>query len=152
MGVTMRILEDSYEEDFALVGIHTGLDDYALAYALNESLKIRLRRTGSDLAFSSEVSYPFFEWKNELYDQNWALLTNSCITSQKSHPGDLFPEEPSYSNHHLLPEHKGVNFLLKTDEEVLRPEMLNKIKAIPGVITAYVIQTENLKSKPNLIF
>ena len=151
MGATMRLLEDSYAEEFALVGIYTSMEDHALAYALNESLKIRLRRTVRDLTFSPEVYFPFFEWKDELYDQDWALFTNTCITSQKSNGGDLFPEEPSYSNHHLVPEHRGVNFLLKVEEEVLDPEMLKRIKGMPGVITAYVIQTENLKSKPNLI-
>ncbi len=152
MGTTMRLLEDSYAEDFALVGIYTSLEDYALAYALNDSLKIRLRRNVTDLTFSTEVTYPFFEWKDELCDQEWALFTNSCITSEKSDRSDLFPEEPSFSNHHLVPEHKGVNFVLKVEEEVLDSEMLKTIKGIPGVITAYAIQTENLKSKPNLIF
>jgi hypothetical protein len=152
MGAGMRILEDAYAEEFALVGIHTGLEDYALAYALNENLKLRLRRVNTDLCFTSSVSYPFFEWKDELYDQTWSLLTNTCITEQKSFTGDLFPEEPSFSNHHLVPEHKGVNFLLKADEDVLNNETLRKIKAIPGVLTAYVIETANLKSKPNLIF
>jgi len=151
MGATMRLLEDSYAEEFALVGIYTSLEDHALACSLNETLKIRLRRTNMDLAFSPEIHFPFFEWKDELYDQDWVLFTNSCITSQKSGGGDLFPEELSYSSHHLVPEHKGVNFLLKVEEEVSNPEMLKKIKGISGVITAYTIQTENLKSKPNLI-
>ncbi len=152
MGSSLRLLDDFYEEEFALAGIHTGLEDYSLAYALNRTLKLHLRRAVADLSFSSDVFYPYFEWKDELYDRNWSLLTNSCVTMHRSNSGDLFPEEPSFSNHRLLPEHKGVNFLLKTEEGVLNAEMISKIKAIPGVITAYVIETENLKSKTNLIF
>jgi len=152
MGATLRIFEECYEEEFALVGIYTGLEDYALAYALNKSLRLKLRRAESDLSFSSEIIHPFFEWKDELYDQNWSLLINSCITSHHSNQGDLFPEEPSFSNHLLVPEHKGVNYLLKAEQDALNDSLVRKIKAIPRIITAYIIETENLKSKPNLIF
>ncbi len=152
MGSSMRILEDFYAEEFALAGIHTGLEDYSLVYALNKTLKLHLRRAVADLSFTSGIFYPYFEWKDELYDRNWSLLTNSCITMHKGHSVDLFPEEPSFSNHPLVPEHKGVNFLLKTEEDALNVEVISKIKSIPGVITAYVIETVNLKSKTNLIF
>lgn len=152
MGAGMRILEDSYAEDFSLVGIYTTMEDYALAYALNEKLKLRLRRAVSDLSFSSGIFYPYFEWKDELYDQSWSLLTNSCITERMSNTGDLFPEVPSVSNHLLVPEHKGVNFLLKAEEDILDADTVRTIKTIPGVITAFAIETANLKSKPNLIF
>jgi len=152
MGATLRIYEDLYDEEFSLVGIHTSLEDYALAYALNEMLKIRLKRSAEDLSFSSTISYPCFEWKDELYDRNWALFTNTCITSEQSNPDDLFPEELSYTSHQLVPEYKEVSYLLKMDDNEFNSVLLKKIKAIPKVVTAYSIETENLKSKPNLIF
>ncbi len=152
MGSNMRILEDFYAEDFALAGIHTSREDFSLVYALNKTLKLRLRRAVSDLSFSSNIFYPYFEWKDELYDRNWSLLTNSCITQHRGRSGDLFPEEPSFSSNALVPEYKGANYLLKTEEDVLNSEVITRIKSIPGVITAYVIETVNLKSKTNLIF
>jgi hypothetical protein len=152
MGATLRIYEDLYVEEFSLVGIHTSLEDHALVYALNGALKIHLKRTAKDLSFSSSISYPCFEWKDELYDRNWVLFINSCITSQQTSPAGLFPEELSYTSHQLVPEHKEVNYLLKMDEDGLNAALLQKIKAIPKVVTAYAIETEKLKSKPNLIF
>ncbi|NNJ88001.1 MAG: IPExxxVDY family protein [Eudoraea sp.] len=152
MGATLRICEDLYDEEFSLVGIHTSLEDYALVYALNEVLKIRLKRSIEDLSFSSSISYPCFEWKDELYDRNWALFTNSCITAEQSKPNDLFPEEPSYTSHHLVPEYKEVTYFLKMDDYELNSVLLKKIKDIPKIVTAYTIETEKLKSKPNLIF
>jgi hypothetical protein len=152
MGATLRLHEDLYDEDFSLVGIHTSLEDYALVYALNEVLKIRLKRLEEDLSFSSTISYPCFEWKDELYDQNWALFINTCITSQETKPNDLFPDELSYISHQLVPEYKEVNYLLKMDESAFNSVLLKRIKAIPKVVTAYAIETEKLKSKPNLIF
>jgi len=148
----LRLHEDLYDEDFSLVGIHTSLEDYALVYALNEVLKIRLKRLEEDLSFSSTISYPCFEWKDELYDQNWALFINTCITSQETKPNDLFPDELSYISHQLVPEYKEVNYLLKMDESAFNSVLLKRIKAIPKVVTAYAIETEKLKSKPNLIF
>ncbi len=152
MGATLRLYEDMYDEEFSLVGIHTSLEDFALVYALNEVLKIRLKRLSEDLSFSPSISYPCFEWKDELYDRNWTLFKNSCITSEQSNPDDLFPEELSYTSHQLVPEHKEVNFLLKLDDIELHSTLLQKIKAIPKVVTAYEIDTAKLKSKPNLIF
>lgn len=152
MGASLQLYEDLYDEEFSLVGIHTNLEDYALAYALNEALKIRLKRVVEDLSFSSTISYPCFEWKDELYDQNWALFINTCITSHETKPNDLFPEELSYTSHQLVPEYKEVNYLLKMDDSELNADLLTKIKGIPKVVTAYAIETEKLKSKPNLIF
>ncbi len=152
MGASLRIHEDLYDEEFSLVGIHTSLEDYALVYALNEALKIRLKRSSEDLSFSSTIAYPCFEWKDELYDLNWALFINTCITSQKNKPNDLFPEELSYTSHQLVPEHKEADYLLKMDNYALNSALLKKIKTIPKVVTAYAIETEKLKSKPNLIF
>jgi hypothetical protein len=152
MGASLQLYEDLYDEEFSLVGIHTNLEDYALVYALNEVLKIRLKRAVEDLSFSSTISYPCFEWKDELYDQNWALFINTCITSQQTKPNDLFPEELSYTSHQLVPEYKEVNYLLKMDNSELNSVLLTKIKGIPKVVTAYSIETEKLKSKPNLIF
>ncbi len=152
MGATLRIHEDLYDEEFSLVGILTNLEDYALAYALNGALKIKLNRYSEDLSFPSNISYPCFEWKDELYDRNWALFVNTCTTAHQTKPNDLFPEELSYTSHRLVPEHKEVNYLLKMDNCELKNSLLQKIKAIPMVVTAYAIETEKLKSKPNLIF
>lgn len=152
MGTSMRIFEDLYEEEFDLVGIHTGMEDFALAFALNRVFKIRLQRTTKDIEFTPRINYPCFEWKDELLDRNWMLFVNSCITSQQTKPNGLFPDEPSYTMHSLIPEHKEVNYLLKIDEGQGTNELIQEIKAIPKIITAYAITTDKLKSKPNLIY
>ena len=117
MGATLKIYEDFYDDSFTLLGIHTTLEDYALVYELNRCLGLRLKRSGADLDVTGEISYPLFEWKDELHHRNWTLLVNSCKTEQQSVLNDLFPNEPSYSMHHLVPEHKDVDYLLKIDEE-----------------------------------
>jgi hypothetical protein len=54
--------------------------------------------------------------------------------------------------HHLVPEHKDVDYLLKIDEEEMGTDILKEILTIPKVITAHDINTDTLKSKHNLIF
>lgn len=152
MGAIIKIYEDFCEDSFAVLGIHSGLEDYALGYALNQELRIHLRRLKNDLDISPRISYPIFEWRDELYDRNWTLLTNRCRTEEKSGLNDLFPNEPSYSMHHLVPEYKDADYLLKVDEEGMESDILKSIKAIPEVIAAYTIEIDRLKSKPNLIF
>jgi hypothetical protein len=152
MGVTLRIDDEVCEEVFTLVGIHTSMEDHALVYALNDCLRIRLRRAKNDLSFTKMTSYPYFEWKDELYDRTWTLLFNTCVIEAPNNPDNLFPNELSYTTHSLLPEYKEVDYLLKIDDEDPDTEVLKKIKSLPRVITAYMIDAEKLKSKPNLIF
>ena len=152
MGATLKIYEDFYDDSFTLLGIHTTLEDYALVYELNRFLGLRLKRSGTDLDVTGEISYPIFEWKDELHHRNWTLLVNACKTVQQPVLNDLFPNEPSYSMHHLVPEHKDVDYLLKIDEEEMGTDILKEILTIPKVITAYDINTDTLKSKHNLIF
>jgi len=152
MGAVLKIDEDFYEDSFTLLGIHTTLEDYALVYELNRCLGLHLKRSGTDLDLTEEISYPLFEWKDELHHRNWTLLVNSCKTEQQAVLNDLFPNEPSYSWHHLVPEHKDMAYLLKIDEEKMGTEILKDILKIPKVITANDINTDTLKSKQNLIF
>ena len=42
---------DFYEDDFSLIGIHTTLEDYKLAYLLNKNLKINFIKSKENLNF-----------------------------------------------------------------------------------------------------
>jgi hypothetical protein len=61
--------------------------------------------------------------------------------------------EPSFTLYHLIPEHRDVDYFLKIEEDDTSGESLVKaLASIPNIITAYAIDTDNLKSKKNLIF
>jgi len=50
MGVMEDLWEDLLDEtEFSLFAIHTNLEDYALAYALNKTFGLHLKRTHEDL-------------------------------------------------------------------------------------------------------
>lgn len=152
--ITHRILEDYSEDNFRLFAIHSNVEDHAMAYGLNGALKLRMKRAQSDFDLDQQVTFPFFEWKDELQDITWHLICNSSTTREIGNPGELFPDEPRLNRHYLIPEFKDADYVLRTEvaEEMETEEILTAILAIPHVITVYEIETATLKSKENLIF
>ena len=152
--ITHRILEDFSEDSFRLFAIHSNVEDHAMAYGLNSALKLKLKRAHSDLDLDEQVTFPCFEWKDELQDITWHLLCNSSTTREMGKPGELFSDEPTLNLHHLIPEYKDADYVLRTEvtQELQTEEILTSILALPHVVTVYEIETATLKSKENLIF
>ena len=149
-----KITGDFYEHSFALLALHSSLNDYELVYRLNLCLKSNFKRTRKDLDTAAHVSFPIFEWKDERNDTEWTLITNNSIQEEHSVRTDLFVNESTYTTHHLVPEHKDADYLLKIEHEDdnLIKHTVKQLLTIPKIITAYVLEVDDLKSKNNLIF
>ena len=149
-----KITDDFYEDSFTLLALHSSMEDYAMVYALNLCLKSNFKRSFEDLELSEYISFPIFDWRNEHNDSYWTLITNNSIQEESVVGSDLFANEPSYTKHYLVPEHKDVDYLLKIehDEDSLEEHTVKQLQAIPKVITAYILEVDHLKSKNNLIF
>lgn len=149
-----KIIDDFYEDSFTLLAIHSSMEDYALVYALNLCLKANFKRSSEDLDISDHISFPIFEWKDDNNDNYWTLITNNSLEEDNVTRGDLFENEPSFIKHHLVPEHKDADFLLKIehDDFNLEKDTVKQVLTIPKIITAYVLDVDQLKSKNNLIF
>ena len=154
MAAIHKITEDFYEDSFALIALHSSLEDFAIVYSINQCLKSNLCRSRTDLDISQNISFPIFEWKDLKNDRYWTLITNSSVQEENIVQSGLFQNEPSYTTYQLLPEHKEVDYFLKIemDEGNGEDEIVKLILTIPGVITAYTLETNKLKSKNNLIF
>lgn len=152
--ITMHKFSDDFcEENYVLIALHSDLEDYALAYTLNRALKISLIRSKRDLDISNETSFPIYEWKDKLNERYWTLIVNTSIKEEYLEFHDLFSNETSSTVYHVIPEYKDVDYLLKIEQEEdeIDSDMLDTILEIPKIITAYQIETNNLKSKQNLI-
>ena len=68
-----KISTDFYEDSFDLIAIHSSLEGYALAYALNLRLKSDFRRCKKDLDISAQIKIPIFEWKDDINDRYFKL-------------------------------------------------------------------------------
>lgn len=152
--ITLHKFSDDFcEENYVLIALHSDLEDYALAYTLNRTLKISLIRSKTDLDISNETSFPIYEWKDKLNERYWTLIVNTSIKEEYLEFHDLFSNETSSTVYHVIPEYKDVDYLLKIEQEEdeIDSDMLDTILEIPKIITAYQIETNNLKSKQNLI-
>ena len=149
-----KITADFYEDSFTLVALHSSMEDFAMVYAINLCLKSNFKRTTQDLELSDHISFPIFEWRDFHNDSYWTLLSNNSIQEESLVGSDLFANEPSFSKHNLVPEYKEADYLLKIehDDNSLEEKVVRQLQAIPRIITAYILDVEQLKSKNNLIF
>ncbi len=149
-------LNDFCEENYYLIGIHTALEDFKLAYLLNNSLKTQFKRAPYSLDFQNiggKASFSIFSYSNEKYDFDWYLIANS-FSEERSNSNDtiLFATETKTC---LIPEKKKVDFFLKIVGEAeysYLEKSLDTLNKIPQIVTSYQIDINTLKSRDYLIF
>ena len=151
---TYKITEDIFEESFALYALHSSLEEHSLAYKLNRSLKILLKRSAEDLDLTENSRFPVFEWKDELAEREWVLLGNTSNFESDQGSVGLFGAEKTTAVDYLLPEYKEVDYFLKVidSSSSFSADILKSLLSIPEIVTAYSVDTDQLKSKSNLIF
>jgi len=149
-------INDFSNDDYTLIGIHTTLNDYRLAYLLNKHLQVNFRRANYDLDFfqkNVESSYIVYEYTNTKLDQDWFLISNVFKYTLETESISLFGQSDSTS--FLIPEKKKVDFFLKIEGEFdydFIVKLIEKTNQIPQIITSYEIEVNSLKSKDFLIF
>jgi len=154
MGAVHKISEYFFEDSFSLIALHSSLEDYAMGYTLNQHLRSKFRRAKKDLDVNQRTSFPIFNWEDKQNDNYWTLISNQGIFEEESEQLGLFASEPSFITQYLIPEFKEVDYFIKLEQEDdnLEKSAIKSILAIPGIVTAYAVDAENLKSKNNLIF
>lgn len=160
MAVRKLSLGDFFEEEqYALIGIHCTIEDYRLAFLLNQALDLKLKRKQEDICNPSQNSnFSIFEWYDDKQLITYNLVSNICKVQGNNIAPDLnslFSSDAlNTQTHYLVPEYKTVNYLLKVETEFQNKEkiILNKTLKISQIITAYSIAVNELKSKNNLIF
>ena len=159
MALHKLLVDDFYDASFSLLAIHCGLEDYRLVYLLNMYLELKLERKTQDLDYKYFASsYSIYEWENMEQDTVWNLVSNVCRKEEDSlqSTGSLFTTQSKIlKTYNLMPELKNVDYLIKITNETLcfnEKIILDKIQSIPQVITAYSVDTDQLKAKDNLIF
>lgn len=150
-----KLLDDIFEHQYTLIAIHSPVKDYRLAYFLNRSLSINLKRTREDFNYIDNASFSMFHWNDESSETRWDLITNVSKHMVDSGSEDLFGANYTIHTEYLIPEHKKVDYFLKIDNGDVFCEdktILKSINEIPHVVTAYAVDPDQLKSKNNLIF
>jgi hypothetical protein len=143
---TLKLYIDECEElDFHLLAIHTSLEDFRLAYFLNQKLQLNLSKNNDEIKIKNKEGNTFFsrftfeDIKNDVF---WNLIENENeITLKQNNTNQgLFTESKNSftTKDFLLPEYKKVNFFLKIDaskESVIPTEIVTQIKTIDRIST-----------------
>ena len=147
--------------DFELIAIQSGLEDYRLAFHLNKILQLYLFREKKDIHLTNDKGDSFFSYyvyEDLKQDLIWRLIENKTnILSKEMKHGSLFNElsHPFETSTYLIPELKNFDYLLQienVDVFYSSEEIIHQISDIRNVSTVYAADTENIKSINNLIF
>ncbi|WP_378179967.1 IPExxxVDY family protein [Aquimarina sp. SS2-1] len=162
MAIQRLVLDTIMDDDYDLIAIHCSLASYRLAFVLNKYVDLRLFRKKQDIKCEYDTysaSFPLFQYHDHFQYNTYSLLGNKYRTKTENMPSpsaSLFAEEEdSYVTRHLIPELKNVDYFLKIETETSQfsgKSLTAKLLAIPQIITAYVVDYTQLKSKNNLIF
>lgn len=152
---------DEFDEiDYQLIAIHTSLEDYRLAYFLNQRLPILLSKSKSEIQIAIKegtTTFSRFVYEDADAEVAWNLVQNrnEILVSRNDNSQNLFAnaELSIATKVYLLPEFKKADYFLKV-ENAAEPvaEINQKIQTIAQVSTVYHIDTTKVKSKNNLIF
>ncbi|MBC7846853.1 MAG: IPExxxVDY family protein [Flavobacterium sp.] len=149
------------EIDYHLIAIHTSLEDYRLAYFINQNLPINLGKNENEIQINikeGETKFSRFYFYDVEKAISWNLIQNKNeVIQQKKNGQNLFSNinvEVS-TKVYLLPEFKKVDYFLKIENideamDVLKIQSI--LNTIESITTAYSVETNKIKSKNNLIF
>lgn len=158
MAVIKLSLDDFDEVNYELIAIHTSLEDYHLAYFINQRLPIQLSKNLSDIQVSNkegETYFTRFTYSDTDAGIFWDLLQNKNEVLVQSNAQNLFGNNATQiaARAYLLPEFKKVDYLLKiSDASANADAVVSDLREIDRITTIYTVDVNKIKSKNNLIF
>ena len=162
MAVHKLDLGEFDEIDYHLIAIHTSIEDYRLAYFINQKLPINLGKDKDEIHINikeGETTFSRFFYYDAEKAISWNLIqnVNEVVQHKNDNDQDLFSNinvEVS-TKVYLLPEFKKVDYFLKIenmDETMDLSKIQSMLNTIENITTAYSVETNKIKSKNNLIF
>ena len=162
MAIHKLDLDEFDKIDYYLIAIHTSLEDYRLAFFINQILPINLSKSKSDIQINikeGEVNFSRFHYNDEENDFFWNLIQNKneIIQYKEGSTQNLFSNVTMEvaTKAYLLPEFKKVDYFLKIENNEEALDLFNiqlLLNTIDNVSTVYMVDTNKIKSKNNLIF
>ena len=150
------------EIDYHLIAIHTSLEDYRLAFFINQKLSINLGKSKDEVHIhikEGETQFSRFYGYDVENTISWNLIQNTNEVFQQQHETtqNLFSNTivEISTRVYLLPEFKKADYFLKIEklEDTIDVSEIKQIlNTIEDISTAYVVDMNQIKSKNNLIF
>lgn len=150
------------EIDYYLIAIHTSLEDYRLAFFINQLLPINLSKSTNEIQINieeGETNFSRFYYYDNEKAITWNLIQNKneVIQYKKGINQNLFSNVTMEvaTKVFLLPEFKKVDYFLKIEniEDTTSVSTIQTIlNTIDNISALYTVDTNQIKSKNNLIF
>ena len=150
------------EIDYYLIAIHTSLEDYRLAFFINQKLPINLSKSKNEIQINikeGETKFSRYYYHNIEKAISWNLIQNKgeVVQQKKDNGQNLFSNLTLEvaTKVYLLPEFKKVDYFLKIenlDETMNGIKIQTALNSIDNISAIYTVETNKIKSKNNLIF
>ena len=150
------------EIDYHLIAIHTSLEDYRLAYFINQKIALNLRRNKNEIQINikeGETKFSRFVYDDKKKGIFWNLIQNKneVIQQKNDSSQNLFSniKMEISTKVYLLPEFKKVDYFLKIenlDDIIDLTHVQTLLNTIENISTVYSVEINKIKSKNNLIF
>ena len=148
-------LEETFEESFSLIAIHSSLEDFQLAYFINKNCATYFKRNHDLYSPYLKQCLKGLVWKNDHDKENhWHLFSNKYEgkTEDSKQVSQLFFGEKLELEQFVLPEFKLVNYFIKKPGDISNETFIYKLKEVSEIQIAYSIPEKNIKSYQNIIF
>ncbi|OIQ37098.1 MAG: hypothetical protein BM555_01520 [Crocinitomix sp. MedPE-SWsnd] len=132
------LFEDDYE--FELIGLCSSHADYRLCWAINNSLGIHLTKEDDYSVLEKkdgEHLHSFYGYYDEEEHLEYYLIKNVSNNYQR-----------------LIPEKDQIDYFLVIKNNLVKEinDMVIRLKENDSILTAFVFDPNELKSKANLVF
>lgn len=162
MAVLKLHLDEFDEVDYDLIAIHSSLEDFRLAYFINQELPIILSKSKEEvgvLVKEGEAFFSKFTFDDHKNDILWTLIQNKndILTNQRNTKQNLFLDTNMeiLRKVHLISELKKVDYFLKIENNngaFMIEDIVHQLNKIERISAVYTVVPEKIKSKNNLIF
>jgi len=162
MAIHKLYIDEFDEVDYDLIAIHTSLEDYRLAYFINQQLPVLLYKNKEEIQINfkeGETHFSRYTFENNDKEISWNLIRNKneLTLPNKEKAQNLFniadTDLEIATKVYLLPEFKKVDYFLKIENSGQSTETItSKINMIDRISAVYSVDTRTIKSKNNLIF
>jgi hypothetical protein len=130
--------EDDYS--FELIGLCSNHGDYRLSWNINQCLKIGLSKASDFELFSKkdgESAHSFYQYIDPETETEFYLIKNVSANSKL-----------------LIPEKDQIDYflLVKNNFTYDLNDILTLLRENESILTAFIFEVEELKSKSNLLF
>lgn len=133
------VLNDTSGFDFLLFGICCHAKDYKLCWSINNAFNLQLEKEEKDLEVISgkqKMNFSLYQFSDTESHATYSLLSN------KDKLGYLIPEQ----------KHTDYFMMVQNSFDDDPAEMLEKLRSMDVVLTAFPLEVSSLKSKSNLLF